>query len=145
MRVSQGVAVTSLEGAKIALSVAQSAISIAPVELDPEIITLTASKEIIIQAIEALKLALKGTGDVFHAVTDITGYIRKYGSTADILKISGAGFQCKLDVIKDSTININFKNVEFMGVKVFDTLGFSFDFSNPMKSIQELITGHLLR
>ncbi|MCX8131412.1 MAG: hypothetical protein N3I35_15130 [Clostridia bacterium] len=144
MRVSQEGVRASLELAKIALSMAQSAISVLPVELDPEILILTASKETILQAIEMLKLSLKGTNTIFHAGGGLLAeYIRVNGAT-DILKVDNAEFECKLEEIKNSEIDIRLKNVEFMGNKVFDTLECRFDFSNPIKSMQELITGKLL-
>jgi hypothetical protein len=121
--------------AQQALSAAQSANKIYPVDSDPRIVALQGSLETATAALKVAKTFLDGIKQTVRGALSVSDYIVKYGLGA-LLAVRSASFTGQLQAVSSGKVSLAM-DIDFMNKQ--QSVSIDFSFQNPIAGVQSLV------
>ena len=129
-----GTANAGLEVAKVALRVAQGAINLAPIDGDPQIVSLLAAYGGATAGLSVADRALETTEAAVGGLADVGTYLASHAG--NILEIHRAAFEASLSASSGGSVRLSV-DLTFMGNRI-NGKALDIDFNSPLAAAQSL-------
>jgi hypothetical protein len=129
-----GTTTAGLETAKAVLKLAEGAVDVTPMELDPQLAGLYTAKETAMAGLEVAKGVLQGVKETVGAVASVGDFITRYG-LGGLLDVRSATFKAGLGAASGGQVALKMQ-LEFMGKH--QKLNFKFNFHDPLAGAHAL-------